>query len=101
MKYNLNKKSKHISDLIDDRFLKSKKFNSWFQDFISIIEEDNFEALKIFVKNNGIFLGFDYFLLSALAYVNSVYDYSIYEKVLKIVKELNKNVERKINENAF
>jgi len=98
MPYNLRKKSIKSIDLTDDRDAKSVNLDKWRANFISILEEENLRALEIFIKNNKPFSGFDYFLMSMLPVVSSIYGDEMYVSVLEIVRNSNSNLRAKISE---
>jgi len=98
MKYNIRRKSDLAMELTEDRNRKSKRYNKWMSEFISIVDEKDMPTLKIFVKNNIPINGFLYFLMSMISYTRSVYSDNVFNEVLEIIRSANPNLEVKISD---
>jgi hypothetical protein len=100
MKFNLRKISGMPLGAEDDKVQKSKQHNQWSNRFIGLVEKDSFEALSAFIKNNSYLPDFDYFLMSMISRVQSMYSGDTYEIVLNIIKQSNPSLEAKISEDV-
>lgn len=98
MKYNLRKHSVHTLRLTDDRGQKALSYENWRKAFVSGVEAGDMNSLSAFVKQNKEQPGFDYFLMSMIPFVQSVYDDEAYESVIDLIKNSSPNVRERINE---
>jgi len=101
MKYNLKKNSIKSDELTDDRGQKSLIYNQWHGEFINLLESGDLYAIQIFINKNKMISGFQYFLMSMLSYVQSVYGAELYKNILNIVKDNIQVLREKINEQNY